>query len=257
MNELLKANIMKWFNKGMRYDGRPLDSFRQVTVEYGVTKNAEGSARVKIGETEVIAGVKLSVEKPYPDTPKHGNLMVGTELLPLSSPEFEAGPPNEESIEIARVVDRGLRESKAIDTRKLCLEEGEKVWAVSIDICTVNSSGNLLDAAALASVAALGDARFPGYDGKTVDYKHMTSEKLPILRMPVSITVLKMGDFFFVDPTVEEEMVFDARLTVALTADGKICAMQKGGDAPLSIEEVGRMIDIASSKASELTAKLK
>jgi len=257
MNELLKSNIVKWFSKGMRYDGRKLDSFRPVSVEYGVTKNAEGSARVKIGDTEVIAGVKLSVDKPYPDTPKEGTMMVGAELLPLSSPEFEAGPPGEESIEIARVVDRGLRESKAIDTKKLCLVEGEKVWSVSIDICTINSAGNLLDAAALAAVAALSDARFPSYDDKTVDYKHITDKKLPILRMPVSITVMKLGEFFFVDPSVEEEKIFDARLTVALTADGKICAMQKGGDYPLTIDDIGKMIDIAAQKAGELTAKLK
>jgi exosome complex component RRP42 len=257
MDELLKASVIKWFNKGMRYDGRQLENFRPVTIEYNVTKNAEGSARVKIGDTEVIAGVKLSVETPYPDTPKDGNLMVGTELLPLSSPDFEAGPPNEESIEISRVVDRGLRESKAIDTRKLCISEGEKVWSASIDICTINSAGNLLDAAALAAVAALTEARFPSYDGKIIDYKHLTDKKLPINRLPVSITVLKMGDFFFVDPTIEEEKVFDARLTVALTADGKICAMQKGGDVPLTIDEISKMIEIASAKAAELTAKLK
>lgn len=256
MNELLKANILKWFGKGKRYDGRALDEFRAVVIESGVTKNAEGSARVKVGDTEVIAGVKLSVEKPYPDTPKDGNLLVNVELLPLSNPDFEAGPPGEEAIEVARVVDRGLRESKAIDTRKLCLQEGEKVWAVSIDICTINAAGNLLDASALAAVAALKNARFPAYDGKAVDYKSMTDKKLPIARFPVSVTVTKISDFFLVDPTVEEEVVIDSRLTVAITDGGKICAMQKGGNSPLSIEDVSRMIDLAVSKAAELSKQL-
>lgn len=257
MNELLKANIIKWFRKGKRYDGRSLDEFRPISVEYGVTKNAEGSARVKIGDTEVIAGVKLSVEKPYPDTPKDGNLMVGAEFLPLSNPEFEAGPPSEEAIEVARVVDRGLRESKALDTKKLCLEEGEKAWAVSIDVCTINAAGNLLDASALASMAAMQDARFPEYGGKAVDYKKPTSSRLPIVRRPVSITVHKIGDFLFVDPSIEEEKVIDSRLTVAMTPDGRICALQKGGSSPLAIEDVGRMIDIATAKAAELAGKLK
>ncbi len=257
MNELLKLHIMRWFGKGSRYDGRSLDEYRPVTVEYGVTKNAEGSARVRIGDTEVMAGVKLSVEKPYPDTPKDGNLMVGTELLPLSSPDYEAGPPNEESIEVARVVDRGLRESKAIDTKKLCLIEGEKVWMVSIDICTINSAGNLLDAAALAAVAAVQDARFPEYDGKTVNYKKLTDKKLPLTRMPLSVTVMKLGDYLFVDPSIEEEKVVDSRLTVALTQDGKICAMQKGGDVPLTIDDIGRMIELATVKAGEFSGKLK
>lgn len=256
MNELLKSNILKWLKTGKRYDGRGLEDFRPIVVERGVTKNAEGSARVRIGDTEVIAGVKLSVEKPYPDTPKNGNLMVGAELLPLSNPEFEAGPPNEEAIEVARVVDRGLRESNALDTKKLCLEEGEKVWSVSIDICTINVDGNLLDASALAAVAAIQDARFPGYDGKTVDYKHLTEKRLPMARTPISITVNKLGEFIFVDPSTDEEMVVDARLTVAMT-EGKICALQKGGSTPLTIDEIGRMIDLAKAKAGELSVKLK
>ena len=256
MNELLRTHVIKWFAKGKRYDGRALGEFRPITVEYGVTKNAEGSARVKIGDTEVIAGIKLSVEKPYPDTPKEGNLMVGAELLPLSSPDFEAGPPGEEAIEIARVVDRGVREAKSIDTKKLCLVEGEKVWSVSIDICTINSAGNLLDASALAAMAALRDAKFPSYDGKAVDYRKLTSQKLPLLRTPISVTVVKIGDYFLVDPTIEEEKVIDARLTVAVTEDNKICAMQKGGDVPITIEDVGAMIDLARAKAAELMKKL-
>ena len=255
MNELLRTHIIRWLAKGKRYDGRALDEFRPVTIEYSVTKNAEGSARVKVGETEVLAGVKLSVEKPYPDTPKEGNLMVGAELLPLSSPDFEAGPPGEEAIEIARVVDRGIREAKTVNTKKLCLVEGEKVWSVSIDICTINSAGNLLDASALGAMAALRNAKFPTYDGKAVDYKKLTNEKLPIVRMPISVTVVKIGDYFLVDPTIEEEKVIDSRLTVAVTEDNKICAMQKGGDTPITIEDVSAMVDLARAKAAELLKK--
>ncbi|HIG98216.1 TPA: exosome complex protein Rrp42 [Candidatus Woesearchaeota archaeon] len=256
MNELLKAHLSRWLGNGRRYDGRMLDVFRPVSVELGVTKNAEGSSRVRIGDTEVMAGVKLAVESPYPDTPKDGNLMVNVELLPLSSPDFEAGPPSEEAIEIARVVDRGIREAKTLDTKKLCIQEGEKVWAVMIDICTINSDGNLLDAAALAAVAALQDTRFPEYTGTSVNYKKLTDKRLPLVRAPISVTVFKLGDFLFVDPSVEEESIFDARLTVALTRDGKICAMQKGGSASLSIDEVGRMVDLAALKASELAGYL-
>ena len=183
--------------------------------------------------------------------------MVGAELLPLSNPEFESGPPNEESIEVARVVDRGLRESKAIDSKKLCITEGEKVWNVSIDVCSINAAGNILDASALAAMAAIQDAKFPKYDGKAVDYKHLTDTRLPIVRTPLSITIHKIGEFLFVDPSTEEEKVIESRLTVAMTPDGKICALQKGGDVPLTIADIGRMIDLATAKAAELAGKLK
>ncbi len=250
-----KNYIQTLAKKNARADGRRFDEFRQpVAVEYGVSaKSAEGSARVTMGDTIVVAGVKLELGTTYPDTPDEGSIMVNAELLPLSSPEFESGPPTIDSIELSRVVDRGIRESKALDFKKLCVREGEKMWIVMIDIYPINASGNLFDAAALAAVAALKNAKFPSVgENDTVDYKNPTDEPLPFSFMPVSCTVLKIGDKFLVDPLRDEELAADARLTVAFTEEGNICAMQKGGEKPLSHDEVLAMIDLASQKAVEL-----
>ena len=119
MKEELKEHINNSLKEDVRLDGRKKEEFRKIEIETGVIKTAEGSARVKCGNTEVIAGVKLDVGEPFPDIPDEGVLMVGAELLPLSNPEFESGPPSTESIEVARVIDRGIRESQAIDTKKL------------------------------------------------------------------------------------------------------------------------------------------
>src|SRR3989344_7191901 len=124
-NSDLKGHILEALNQGIRFDGRKLTEYREILVEVGVAKNAEGSARVKIGETELIVGVKMEVAEPYPDIPDEGTMSVGAELLPLSNPDFELGPPGIEAIELARVVDRGIRESKCIDFKKLCIEIGE------------------------------------------------------------------------------------------------------------------------------------
>lgn len=256
MTEEKKGNIIKYLEKNIRFDGRKLDEFRKIEVEYDISKSAEGSARVKIGDTEVLAGIKLAVEAPYPDTPDNGNLMVGAELLPLSNPEFELGPPGIDSIELSRVVDRGIREANAIDTKKLVIKKGEKVWAVMIDICPINDSGNLFDAAGLAAIAALKNTRFPEYKNDVVDYKKKTSKELPIKKVPIPVTVIKIKDSFLVDPLIEEQKYIDARLTVTTTADNKVCALQKGEDSPLSSEDVEKMIDLALKKAAELRKKL-
>jgi len=116
--------------EGKRFDNRKPDEFREITIETGVAKNAEGSARVKIGKTEVLVGVKMNIGEPYPDSPDKGNLMTTAELLPLSSPRIQLGRPGIESIELARVIDRGIRESKFIQLDKLCIKKGEKVWNV-------------------------------------------------------------------------------------------------------------------------------
>ena len=252
MNSDLKQHVIEALNQGLRFDRRKIDEYRKITIEYDISKSAEGSARVKIGDTEVIVGVKLEVGTPYPDTPDEGTIIVGAELIPLSNPEFELGPPGIQAIEIARVVDRGLRESKTLDFKKLCIKQGEKVWLVLIDIIPINDDGNLFDAAALAALAALRDTRFPSFDGEKVDYKKKTKEKLELKKMPLSVTVIKIGDNYLVDPSTEEEKVLDSRLTVASIEDGKLCALQKGGDIPIDDKDIDKIIDIALDKAKEL-----
>jgi len=178
--------------------------------------------------------------------------MVGAELLPLSNPNFELGPPSIQAIELARVVDRGIRESKAIDFKKLCIKEGEHVWLVLIDICTINDDGNLFDASALATLAALKNTYFPEYDGEKIDYKKKTKNKLNLNDEPLSFTVIKIGNNFIIDPLPDEEKILDSRLTIAITKGGNICALQKGGDFPLNQEDIEKMVDIAMDKYKEL-----
>jgi exosome complex component RRP42 len=253
-----KTHLLKALTKNVRYDGRKALEYRPITVEYGISGSAEGSARVKLGGTEVLAGVKMEIGKPYPDTPDQGNMMVNAELIPLSNPEFESGPPGQQATELARVVDRAIRESKAIDVKKLVILPGEKVWGVNIDIVTINDEGNLLDASCLAAMAALKNARLPKLNEKNeIDYDaEPTKEKLPLSREPVEITIIKIGDKFFVDPLSDEEKLIEGRLTVAITEKGTICAMQKGGTAPFSAEEIDKMIEIAQTLAPTLRKSL-
>ncbi len=255
MNYNSEEFIQGLINKNERIDGRKFDEYRKpILVELGVSaKSAEGSARVKIGETEVVAGVKLAIEKPYPDRADEGTIVVNAELLPLSSPDFESGPPGIDSIELSRVVDRGIRESKSINFKKLCMKEGEKVWMVYIDIYPINDAGNLFDAAALAALAALRDAVFPVYDAEKelVTYEK-TKTKLPLEKTPISVSVIKIRGKYLVDPIIEEEHAAEARLTVVSSDDTHICAMQKGGPTPLTIEEIDDMVTIALKKRKEL-----
>ena len=164
--------IKKYLAEGKRFDGRKPEEFREIKIETGFSKNAEGSARVKIGNTEVLVGVKMDIGVPYPDSPDKGNLMVTAELLPLSSGRYELGPPIFDAVELGRIIDRAVRESKFIELEKLCIKEGEKVWTVYVDIYTVNADGNLLDAAGIGAIAALKDAKIPEYNEETgkIDY---------------------------------------------------------------------------------------
>ncbi len=253
MNEERKAHIIKGLESGVRLDGRKLDEFRKVSFEFGVSSTAEGSARLLVGDSEVIAGVKMGLGTPYPDTPEDGVLMVNCELTPMSSPDFESGPPSIDSIEISRVIDRGIRESHCFNTKSLCVTPNESVWMVQVDIIPINFDGNLISIGGLAALGALLDARYPkvGDDGK-VDYHTSTDKRLGLERYPIPITVGKIGKHLIVDPTQEEEKVLDARLTVTVLEDDTICALQKGGDTPLSTEEIHKITELAIEKSRDL-----
>ena len=238
--------------QGKRIDGRELEEFRNVQVEKNPFEKPEGCARVRFGDTDVLVGVKLDVGEPFPDKLDEGVLIVSAELAPIASPDFEAGPPREPAIELARVIDRGIREAKTIDMKKLCIIPGEKVWSVFVYVHILNHAGNLIDACSLAAITALKDARMPSLEGGRTAYGKKTQDPLPLRALPVEVTVHKLkGGSLFVDPTREEEEASEARLTVSTTENGNVTALQKGG-APLTLEEIEKAIQIALKRGKEL-----
>ncbi len=257
-SDITGERIRRYLEEGKRFDGRKPDEFREITIETGISKNAEGSARVKIGKTEVFVGVKMDVVEPYPDSPDRGNLIVSAELLPLSSPRFENGPPKFPTIELGRIIDRGIRESEFIDFEKLCIKKGEKVWTVFIDIYSINDDGNLLDASGIGAIVALKNSKIPVYDKKEgkVLFGERTKEKIPLAKdIIIPITVHKIGDNFIVDPTLEEEDISEVRVTIG-SSKGVISSIQKGGDKSLKTEELYRILDLSEKVWDEIYSKI-
>ena len=242
--------------KGTRDDGRKLDEFRKVEIQTGVVEKAEGSALVKLGSTQILAGIKMDVKAPFADTPDEGVLMAGAEFSPIASPLFESGPPSIQAIELARVVDRGIRESHAIDLEKLCITKGEKVWIVNVDIHVLNNGGNMIDAAGLAAIAALLDTKMPKYENDKVISTEKKG-KLPVTCKPVAVTHIKIGNNLFVDPLVEEDSVSDSKLTVTTKDDGNISSLQKSGSKGLTLKEIEEMFDRSIKNGKELRKLLK
>ena len=249
--------IEQTIDKNKRIDDRSSTDYREIKIEHGVIEKAEGSARVLLGKTDVLVGVKVETGEPFPDTPNEGVMTVNAELVPLASPNFEPGPPDENSIELARVVDRGIRESHAIDTEKLCIEPGKKVFVVFVDVYVLNHDGNLIDASAIAAVSALKNTKMPNYEIKDGELKIKQGyTQLPMKSHPVTVTVGKINGHLIVDPWIEEESVMDSRITFATNEDGNICAIQKGGSSYFTPQQILEASKIALDKAAELRKKL-
>lgn len=249
--------IKSYLREGKRFDGRALDEYRDLVVENNVSKKAEGSVRVKLGKTEVIGGVKVKVAEPYPDNPNEGNLMVGVNIEPMSSPRYELGPAEIGAIELSRVIDRGIREGGVVDLSQLAIKEGEKVWNLFVDIYTINDDGNLMDASGIAALAALMDAKLPKYDEKNDEVLYGQPDKdLPLNETKLfPITFRKIGDQLVVDPTKEEEDSSEGRLTIGVSND-QISSMQKGDIASFSEEEVMKSVEIAEKLENSIFDKI-
>ncbi len=254
----LKAEtIASLVKRGTRLDGRGLHDIRQVEIIPNYLPKADGSALVKLGNTQVLVGVKLEIGTPYPDTPDQGVIIVSAEFVPMASPVFEPGPPDENAIELARVIDRSIRELGAIDLSKLVLIPGKKVWVVWIDIYVLDHDGNLVDASSIATLAALLTAKIPKAviseeDEQIVVDKSTHVAQLPLLKKVVTVTVGKLGKALIVDPDLEEESVLDTKIIFAISEDGKIAGIQKSGPSSITKDEVLRATDIAIKKGQEL-----
>lgn len=270
VSSIKRDYIYKLANDGKRVDDRKFDEYRPIKIETGIISKAEGSARVKIGNTQVVAGIKMDIGEPYPDSPDKGVMITAAELIPLASPDFESGPPRENAIELARVVDRGIRESEVIGLDKLCIEPGEKIWLAFIDIHIIDFDGNLFDAASLAALAALFDAtvpverlrpalekhqeKFPSI--KKYLEKHPKDYQLPMNEPPISCTSVKFNDVIVLDPSLDEEEIAEARLTVAMDKNKDIRAMQKGLNGVFTVDEIKNIIKTSVDNSAKIRRML-
>lgn len=259
VEQLKRVQMNDLLSKGKRLDGRGLSDYRNLSVTTNVIEKAEGSSRVVLGNTEVIAGVKVNLGTPFPDTPDKGLLVVGAEILPVASPYAEPGPPDESTIELARVTDRGVRESGMIDVSKLVLTPGKHVYAVFVDVSILNVDGNLFDATSYAVVAALLTTKIPKYKIEEQGPPTRTEElmSLPIQTVPVAVTMARIGGNLVVDPNSEEESVMETRITLVSDDRGNICAGQKGLAGTFSPEQILQAASTAKLKGEEIRSIIK
>ncbi|NOY11428.1 MAG: exosome complex protein Rrp42 [Archaeoglobi archaeon] len=250
--DIRRDYVLSKLRDGERVDGRAFDEYRPIEIEVGLIEKAEGSALVRIGNTQVVVGIKMQPGEPFPDTPDKGIIITNAELVPLASPTFEPGPPDEHSVELARVVDRGIRESEAVDLNKLCIEEGEKVWLVFIDIHALDDDGNLMDASALAAIAALLNTTVPAERYEVGD-----DFPLPVRDLPVAVTSQVIGDYVVVDPSKDEENASKNFITVTTDSEDNIVAMQKSGSYLLDEDRLFEIIETSVRKARENRKLLK
>jgi exosome complex component RRP42 len=247
-----RSYITSLLEANRRLDGRTLDEYRDIKIETGFVEKAEGSALVHLGNTKVIAGVKITTGTPYSDYPNRGTLIVSAELNPTAAPHYRSGPPSDETIELARITDRIIRESDCIDLEDLCIIEGKLVYNIFVDIYPIDDNGNLFDACALAAYAALATTNIPEYTINEEEVELLeTKQPIKMKNIPISITTYKIGSYTINDASYKEEAASQARITFGFT-ENHIVSGQKGGEGVFSSSEILEIVDKNFNKAKDI-----
>ena len=245
--KLLRSHLEELAANDSRIDGRGRWEGRELEIEHSVLPRAEGSARVRMGDTIVFAGVKFQIMQPYPDRPNQGGLMCSAEVRPIAGRHWEAGPPSPESIELGRGVDRGIRESGCIDVDSLCIIPGEKAWQVILDLFAISDDGNLFDAFALAGIAALRNATIPAERFEVGE-----DSALELSKTPIMCSYHRVGGRFVYDANSREELGGDERIHITLGDDDNVHSLQKGLKGIFTADEFAEIMGHARDRTKEL-----
>ena len=187
---------------------------------------------------------------PYHDNPDEGVLITTVQLRnPYSSFSY-GGTMKEDAIELARVVDRGIRGCGAVNLEKLCIERGESVWVMFLDIQVLNDDGNLFDAAGIAATAALATTKIPNEDIE------VGLDKI-INKTPIPVTIAKINNALMIDPNSEEETIAGARITITTFDGNGISAIQKGLSGSFDESELKECINMAIEASKPIRERIK
>lgn len=207
--------------------------------------------------------VKISAEVtvPFPDRQFDGIFQISAELSPMASPHFEPNRPTETEILLSRLLEKTIRRSGALDTESLCLVAGSKVWSVRANVHVLSHDGNLVDAACLATVAALRHFRRPDTtveSGELTIFPPAEREPVPLawLHSPYCVTFGFFGDdgeIVLLDPDWREEHLRVGSCTFGLNKHGEVCQVSKLGGEPVEATTVLKCAALAGQKVKDLS----
>jgi exosome complex RNA-binding protein Rrp42 (RNase PH superfamily) len=272
--------VESFWKKATRPDGRLFSQTRRTVVQRQVlTQHAAGSALVKLGDSQVLAGVSYAVGQPV-------GANQGDVLVTISDSRNSGSGGNNMNSSLQLYLNRLLEET--LDLEQLSIVPEQAAFRLFITVQILNQDGNIRDACLLACVAALTDTKLPTNtiwqdgkvwlrdgdvegdkeDAKTSDDKEdgsgsSSSSSMRQLQIPVVPVPLTMGVWLdqetgqthlIVDPSAEEDTVLTSRMTVVVNAMDpvQILLLDLSGRHAVSKTELALATRMAAGRAEEL-----
>lgn len=240
-----------------RADGRGRLDYRHIVLETGLLSQASGSARCRLGDSDVLVGVKVEIGDIDIDQPDVGRIICNVECSPSASQQFEGRGADDLNNTLTLALDRLLNGPQSgIDLASLCIIPHRQCWIIYVDAMVMDAAGNLLDCIVMTTRAALYDTRIPkteiqdmgdgDFEFEIMDDVDDAEPIKGIEHLPLSVTLYKIADRYIIDPTLLEEVCSQVTLTVGVNKEGSICGIQKGGSGSLDPSLMTEMIQTAT-----------
>lgn len=68
--------------------------------------------------------------------------------------------------------------------------------------------------------------------------------RIDIQHIPICVSLTKIGNYYIIDPTEEEEDCMNMQLTVAVDKDGNFCSMSKSGKGGIDPSGMIEMLQV-------------
>ncbi len=230
----------------MRPSGRETDVMRPISIETGVTKHAEGSCMIKVGDTHVLCTASLEARVP-PFLKNTGLGWVTAEygMLPRSTGsrmrrEAAAGKQGGRTVEIQRLIGRSLR--AGVDRVAL----GERQITVDCDV--IQADGGTRCAAITGGWIALRLAV-----NKLMKAGEVISDPLLDPVAAVSCGIYAGQPVLDLDYPEDSEAGVDGNFV--MTGSGQLIEVQMSAEgSTFSRDEMGKLLDLAEKGVGELVS---
>jgi len=269
ISEAERRFLLDGVSQGFRNDGRGCYDYRRLAFEMNPIPSATCSCRLRAGETDLIVCVRCDVAKPSRQLPDRGEVRVNVSCAASVSVAFSDGRSAEgASRKLSLLLESLCFGEGVVDRRELCVQPGEFVWDVHVDVLVLTSGGNLLDSMSLALCAALSETLLPKVEVQEameegevvqlrVDDRPEMGTPFPLRRLPLCVTVAQIQDRFLFDVTSEEELCADATLCVVVDAKvGDVIGVHKLGGGLFDAAALPSMLERCRATAAVLIQQL-
>lgn len=275
--------------------------------------------------SRVLAEATATVAVPSADRPLEGFVIFNVEIAPFASSSADTSSLSNSTVSssmtsfsstslltatamadihgtastaaISRILERQIRDARAIDTEALCIIPGQAVWVIQLDVRILNDNGNATDVASIATMLSLlhlrrADVTVQG--GKAIIHSYTERVPIPLAihHIPICISFalfsskltgkqkfimsatmitnneeeenytrtdnqVNSDDTYILDPSNKESALADGNLTYVMNSHGELCGIQKLGGCPIHSATMIQTTKIASEQAVRLVEVMK